>query len=108
MFRRLTFGYGNVAGRAFFSAGNNPSKYGFLKQKTDSIVSIATRNFRLSAPVKVNPLIWMILRPISRVGAMIFGRSFRKWWFNLPPDRQRRFYEKFMTNRPKLLGTIAN
>lgn len=46
--------------------------------------------FHTSAPLKALPwpLLWMILKPIQKLGAIILGRSIRKWWVTLPANRR--------------------
>uniref|UniRef100_A0A3P8PRH7 Metalloendopeptidase OMA1, mitochondrial n=1 Tax=Astatotilapia calliptera TaxID=8154 RepID=A0A3P8PRH7_ASTCA len=34
------------------------------------------------------PLIWMIIKPLQKIMAIILGRSIRKWWVALPDKRQ--------------------
>ncbi|KAF3691156.1 Metalloendopeptidase OMA1, mitochondrial [Channa argus] len=34
------------------------------------------------------PLIWMVLKPLQKLAAIILGRSIRKWWAALPDNRR--------------------
>ncbi|KAM9831616.1 metalloendopeptidase OMA1, mitochondrial [Neosynchiropus ocellatus] len=34
------------------------------------------------------PLIWMVLKPLQKIAAIILGRSIRKWWVALPDNRR--------------------
>ncbi|KAL4000259.1 cytochrome c oxidase subunit 6a [Sarotherodon galilaeus] len=34
------------------------------------------------------PLIWMIIKPLQKIMAIILGRSIRKWWVALPDNRR--------------------
>lgn len=34
------------------------------------------------------PLVWMVLKPIQKLVAIILGRSIRKWWVALPDNRR--------------------
>lgn len=34
------------------------------------------------------PLIWMIIKPLQKIVAIILGRSIRKWWVALPDNRR--------------------
>ncbi|XP_053710352.1 metalloendopeptidase OMA1, mitochondrial [Synchiropus splendidus] len=34
------------------------------------------------------PLIWMLLKPLQKITAIILGRSIRKWWVALPDNRR--------------------
>ncbi|XP_026161283.1 metalloendopeptidase OMA1, mitochondrial [Mastacembelus armatus] len=46
--------------------------------------------FHTSAPVRAlpAPLIWMVLKPLQKLIAIILGRSIRKWWVALPDNRR--------------------
>ncbi|KAI1892017.1 hypothetical protein AGOR_G00149660 [Albula goreensis] len=46
--------------------------------------------FHTSGPMRAlpAPLIWLVLKPIQKLLAIILGRSIRKWWVALPPNRQ--------------------
>lgn len=46
--------------------------------------------FHTSAPVRAlpAPLIWMVLKPLQKLVAIILGRSIRKWWVALPANCQ--------------------
>lgn len=39
---------------------------------------------------------------MAKVFAALVGRAIRKWYSQLPPNKQRHFYETFMRNRRKL------
>ncbi|XP_070688975.1 metalloendopeptidase OMA1, mitochondrial isoform X2 [Pempheris klunzingeri] len=45
--------------------------------------------FHTSGPVRAvpAPLIWMVLKPLQKIAAIILG-SIRKWWVALPPNRR--------------------
>uniref|UniRef100_A0A3P8XPP6 Metalloendopeptidase OMA1, mitochondrial n=1 Tax=Esox lucius TaxID=8010 RepID=A0A3P8XPP6_ESOLU len=34
------------------------------------------------------PLIWLVLKPLQKITAIILGRSIRNWWLALPPNKQ--------------------
>uniref|UniRef100_A0A8C7Y8Y1 Metalloendopeptidase OMA1, mitochondrial n=1 Tax=Oryzias sinensis TaxID=183150 RepID=A0A8C7Y8Y1_9TELE len=34
------------------------------------------------------PLLWLVLKPLQKVAAMLLGRSLRKWWKALPENRR--------------------
>ncbi|TDH08151.1 hypothetical protein EPR50_G00095120 [Perca flavescens] len=46
--------------------------------------------FHTSAPVRAPPapLIWLLLKPLQKIMAIILGRSIRKWWVALPANRR--------------------
>uniref|UniRef100_A0A1A7X1B5 Metalloendopeptidase OMA1, mitochondrial n=2 Tax=Iconisemion striatum TaxID=60296 RepID=A0A1A7X1B5_9TELE len=46
---------------------------------------IHTSDPRRALPV---PLIWMVLKPLQKLVAILLGRSIRKWWTALPQNRR--------------------
>ncbi|XP_029939372.1 metalloendopeptidase OMA1, mitochondrial [Salarias fasciatus] len=48
------------------------------------------QHFHTSAPLKALPMpfIWIILKPLQKLAAIILGRSIRKWWVALPDNRR--------------------
>ncbi|XP_044883883.1 metalloendopeptidase OMA1, mitochondrial isoform X6 [Mauremys mutica] len=46
-----------------------------------------------AAPV---PLLWIILKPAQKLFAIILGRSIRKWWKALPPNKRELFKASWM------------
>ncbi|KAM3620587.1 uncharacterized protein V6R79_025671 [Siganus canaliculatus] len=48
------------------------------------------RHFHTSAPVRAlpAPLVWLVLKPLQKLFAIILGRSIRKWWVSLPGNRR--------------------
>ncbi|XP_032659009.1 metalloendopeptidase OMA1, mitochondrial isoform X2 [Chelonoidis abingdonii] len=55
-----------------------------------------------AAPV---PLLWIILKPAQKLFAIVLGRSIRKWWKALPPNKRELFKgsETPITGRARLL-----
>lgn len=47
-------------------------------------------HFHTSAPVRAlpAPLLWLVLKPLQKLMAIILGRSIRKWWVALPANRR--------------------
>ncbi|XP_048064561.1 metalloendopeptidase OMA1, mitochondrial [Megalobrama amblycephala] len=50
------------------------------------------------------PLIWLVLKPLQKLMAIILGRSIRKWWMALPPNKKQLFREWTWRRRWHLLG----
>lgn len=49
-----------------------------------SIQLQSCKRFHTTTPkCAVPPIIWIILRPVLKVGAIVFGRRIRKWWQGL-------------------------
>ncbi|XP_060087872.1 metalloendopeptidase OMA1, mitochondrial isoform X1 [Heteronotia binoei] len=53
-----------------------------------------------AAPV---PILWMILKPAQKLLAIILGRSIRKWWHALPPNKKELFKEAARRNKWKII-----
>lgn len=52
-----------------------------------------------AAPI---PLLWIILKPVQKLLAIIVGRGIRKWWNALPPNKKELFKESVRKNKLKL------
>jgi hypothetical protein len=52
------------------------------------------------------PLVIIILRPLSRIAAVLFGRRLRKWWRALPPERKQDVILKLKKRKMTLLGVL--
>lgn len=48
------------------------------------------------------PLVWMVLKPIQKLVAIILGRSIRKWWVALPDNRRQLLREWMWLQRWRL------
>ncbi|XP_016068385.1 PREDICTED: metalloendopeptidase OMA1, mitochondrial isoform X1 [Miniopterus natalensis] len=52
-----------------------------------------------AAPI---PLLWIILKPVQKLLAIIIGRGLRKWWRALPPNKKELFKESVRKNKWKI------
>ncbi|XP_054645408.1 metalloendopeptidase OMA1, mitochondrial isoform X2 [Dunckerocampus dactyliophorus] len=64
--------------------------------------------FHTSSPVGAlpTPVLWMVLKPIQKLMAIILGRSVRKWWVALPNNR-RQFFRQWAWQRRWRLASAA-
>lgn len=53
------------------------------------------------------PLVIFILRPLSRIAAIFFGRRLRKWWRALPPEQKQDFILRLKKRKLTLLASGA-
>ncbi|XP_014376352.1 metalloendopeptidase OMA1, mitochondrial isoform X2 [Alligator sinensis] len=53
-----------------------------------------------AAPI---PALWILLKPAQKLFAIILGRSIRKWWKALPPNKKELFKESVRKNKWRLL-----
>ncbi|KAM7161612.1 metalloendopeptidase OMA1, mitochondrial isoform 2-T2 [Macrochelys suwanniensis] len=58
-----------------------------------------------AAPV---PLLWIILKPAQKLFAIILGRSIRKWWKALPPNKQELFKASARKNKWKIVVGLCS
>ncbi|XP_015687050.1 metalloendopeptidase OMA1, mitochondrial [Protobothrops mucrosquamatus] len=54
------------------------------------------------------PLLLMILKPVQKLFAIILGRSIRKWWHALPPNKKELFKEAVRRNKWKMVLGISS
>ncbi|XP_060934806.1 metalloendopeptidase OMA1, mitochondrial isoform X2 [Limanda limanda] len=50
------------------------------------------------------PLLWLVLKPLQKILAIILGRSIRKWWVSLPSNRRQLLHEWVRRRRWHLAG----
>ncbi|KAM9796702.1 metalloendopeptidase OMA1, mitochondrial [Syngnathus typhle] len=53
------------------------------------------------------PLIWMVLKPVQKLVAIIMGRSIRKWWMALPDNRRQLFRQWAWQQRWRLVAVVV-
>ncbi|XP_061634671.1 metalloendopeptidase OMA1, mitochondrial [Phyllopteryx taeniolatus] len=65
--------------------------------------------FRTSTRVEAlpAPLIWLVLKPVQKLMAIILGRSLRKWWVGLPDDRRQLFRQWAWRRRWRLAAAAG-
>ncbi|XP_071343101.1 metalloendopeptidase OMA1, mitochondrial isoform X2 [Trachinotus anak] len=90
------------------SCGNGATVCFQISPKTTSAQSQCGHHFHTSAPLRAlpAPLIWMVLKPLQKLVAIILGRSIRKWWVALP-DNRRQLMRKWAWQRRWHLGAGA-
>ncbi|XP_078074610.1 metalloendopeptidase OMA1, mitochondrial isoform X2 [Mustelus asterias] len=54
------------------------------------------------------PLLLILLKPVKKLTAMLLGRSIRKWWQGLPPDKQELLKDSVKRNRWRILLGICS
>ncbi|XP_061680428.1 metalloendopeptidase OMA1, mitochondrial isoform X1 [Syngnathoides biaculeatus] len=87
------------------------SRAGTLLTKTPGhLVPLPCRaQFRTSPRVEAlpAPLIWMVLKPVQKLMAIILGRSLRKWWVALPENRRQLFRQWVWRRRWRLVAAAG-
>ncbi|XP_036112040.1 metalloendopeptidase OMA1, mitochondrial [Molossus molossus] len=68
------------------------------------------RSFHTSAQFQAAPvpLLWIILKPVQKLLAIIIGRGIRKWWLALPPNKKELFKESVRKNKWKLFLGLSS
>ncbi|KAJ8388472.1 hypothetical protein AAFF_G00133480 [Aldrovandia affinis] len=71
----------------FFTVGASYQRELLLHVPTTPCV----HDFHTSGPLRALPfpLLWLVLKPLQKLLAIILGRSIRKWWVALPPNRRK-------------------
>ncbi|CAF0810353.1 unnamed protein product [Rotaria sordida] len=65
------------------------------------------RQFHTSSPRHIHPLIWVFLKPALKGVAWITGRSTRKWYQQLPPEKRSVFAEHLNRHKYKYIGIFG-
>ncbi|XP_043192105.1 metalloendopeptidase OMA1, mitochondrial-like [Amphibalanus amphitrite] len=58
-------------------------------------------------PAPLPPAVWLVLRPITKLAAVLFGRAYRKWWQALPKNKRAVFMASVRRNRRKIAAASA-
>uniref|UniRef100_A0A3Q3E5F9 Metalloendopeptidase OMA1, mitochondrial n=1 Tax=Hippocampus comes TaxID=109280 RepID=A0A3Q3E5F9_HIPCM len=101
--RRLRYGATRGGGPVLPSHGTTGT--GLAKTAPPLPVPSCVAQFRTSTRVKAlpAPLIWMVLKPVQKLTAIILGRSLRKWWVALPDNRRQLFRQWAWQRRWRLV-----
>uniref|UniRef100_A0A8C6TF49 Metalloendopeptidase OMA1, mitochondrial n=1 Tax=Neogobius melanostomus TaxID=47308 RepID=A0A8C6TF49_9GOBI len=86
--------------------GQNLGFHPALKRSSprDSAGVSRCEHFHTSVPRRAipAPLVWMVLKPLQKLLAIILGRSIRKWWVALPDNRRQLLREWMWLQRWRL------
>ncbi|KAL5020934.1 hypothetical protein ScPMuIL_000089 [Solemya velum] len=66
-----------------------------------------TRAFHFTRRNDVPPIIWVVVRPIANIIAILAGRGLRKWWQKLAPSQQQKFWQLLKSRWYLVGGGIA-
>ncbi|KAM5148135.1 metalloendopeptidase OMA1, mitochondrial, partial [Mantella aurantiaca] len=73
-----------------------------LPQATFSAPGLRAAGIHTSARRLIPPHVWLLLKPVQKLFAIILGRSVRRWWRALPPNKRQLMKETLRRNRWKL------
>lgn len=70
---------------------------------------LCTNTIHTSARLNVllPPHVWILIKPLQKLFAIILGRSVRKWWRALPANKRQLFKESLRHNRWKLSLSVV-
>ncbi|KAJ8666849.1 hypothetical protein QAD02_008511 [Eretmocerus hayati] len=64
-------------------------------------------DFHTSERRNIPPVLALVIRPIIRIAALLFGRRFKKWYASRTPEEKEEFLEWFRSRRKYFLGGIG-
>ncbi|XP_072367110.1 metalloendopeptidase OMA1, mitochondrial isoform X3 [Scyliorhinus torazame] len=82
----------------------SPKKF-IAEEIADLARDFHTSSRVLALPI---PLLWILLKPLKKLTAMLLGRSIRKWWQALPPDKQELLKDTMKRNRWSIVLGICS
>ncbi|MBN3302262.1 OMA1 Metalloendopeptidase, partial [Amia calva] len=110
-FRGIQPRLSRAVGSRLFGVPPRTSGTGFRLVSTlpTGTVRLQSRPFHTSGPrgALPAPLIWMVLKPLQKLLAVILGRSIRKWWAALPPNRRELLRAALWRRRGQLAAGAA-
>lgn len=76
----------------------------FLKSQSTAVRSFSTTKSKNAIP----PLVWLIFKPVTKLGAIIAGRGFRNWWVSLPKMKRQIFKGHLIRNKYRYILFIGS
>lgn len=65
------------------------------------------RRFHTTTPnLAVPPVVWIILRPLLKVGAVVFGRRIRKWWQGMSAKERQKILSTLRQGNRTIVGNF--
>lgn len=55
---------------------------------------IQSRRFHVTPKRNIPPIFWLFVKPVAKLGAILSGRSARKWWRSLPSKKRQHFWDQ--------------
>ncbi|XP_048395669.1 metalloendopeptidase OMA1, mitochondrial isoform X2 [Stegostoma tigrinum] len=81
------------------------TKLSILEDAADLSRDFHTSSRDLALPI---PLLWILLKPVKKLTAMLLGRSIRKWWQALPPEKQDLLKDYVKRNKWRILFGVCS
>ncbi|XP_069694884.1 metalloendopeptidase OMA1, mitochondrial isoform X3 [Periplaneta americana] len=103
----LNSSVGKVKSASTFNCVNFHCTHLFSRSgKCGNILKPQTRLFHVTASRPALPSVVIIaLRPLTKIVAILFGRTFRKWWRSLPPEKKQELLLKLKKNKKVLVAS---
>ncbi|KAL8622457.1 hypothetical protein ACOMHN_034122 [Nucella lapillus] len=54
---------------------------------------IQSRGFHVTPKRNIPPVFWLFIKPVAKLGAILSGRTARKWWQGLPTKKRQHFWD---------------
>lgn len=93
-----------------FLINRNVNNINHLNQINPRTQQVA-RKFSTSSPKNaIPPIVWLIAKPLTKLGAIIAGRGFRNWWISLPKVKRTLFKDHLIRNKYRyflIVGTTT-
>ncbi|XP_015523282.1 metalloendopeptidase OMA1, mitochondrial [Neodiprion lecontei] len=70
-------------------------------------IQLSNRKFHTTNRRDIPPVLALILRPVLRIGAFIFGRTLRKWWGKIDPSEREQYAAFLRKKKPYLYGFLG-
>ncbi|CAD6204824.1 GSCOCG00002999001-RA-CDS [Cotesia congregata] len=55
----------------------------------------------------ISPTVALLIRPLTRIGALLFGRFFRKWWAKKTSEEKKLYIDWVSKQRQKIYGALG-
>ncbi|XP_034939463.1 metalloendopeptidase OMA1, mitochondrial-like [Chelonus insularis] len=63
--------------------------------------------FHTSPPLRIPPGLALLIRPLTRITALVFGRLFKRWWAKKTPEEREKLKKWFTSRRQKIYGIFG-
>ncbi|XP_011300738.1 metalloendopeptidase OMA1, mitochondrial-like [Fopius arisanus] len=70
-------------------------------------IKVKKCQFHTTQRLHIPPGLALLIRPLTRVGAFLFGRYFKRWWAKKTPEEKEVFKKWFSVRRQKIYGALG-
>lgn len=76
---------------------------GFYENRTTKVFKC---QFHTTSRRDIPPVFALLIRPLSRIGAFLFGRLFKRWWSRRTPEEKAQYIKWITARRQKIYGNF--